>query len=226
MSKTLSYKAVILGGADVRTQLTVPVLASDPGSPVEGDIWLNSTTDQLKYHNGTGVAIVGSGSGVTTEDIQDAAGAMAGDTATAQLVYNDGSNTLRVNVLDSPTVAGQTPSQLQTTITSAIVDAAPGTLDTLNELAAALNDDPNFSATITASIAAKAGKFSAGLTGGATSEVVTHNLNTRDVHVAVYSNTTPWAEEEYIVERTTVNTVTIRSEGGNIPSGRRVVVLG
>lgn len=38
---------------------------------------------------------------------------------------------------------------------AALVDAAPGTLDTLNELAAALGDDPNFAATITASLATK-----------------------------------------------------------------------
>jgi hypothetical protein len=36
-----------------------------------------------------------------------------------------------------------------------LVDSAPGTLDTLNELAAALGDDPNFSTTITTSIATK-----------------------------------------------------------------------
>jgi hypothetical protein len=39
---------------------------------------------------------------------------------------------------------------------SALVDAAPGTLDTLNELAAALGDDPSFATTIATSIAAKA----------------------------------------------------------------------
>ena len=38
---------------------------------------------------------------------------------------------------------------------AAIVDSAPGTLDTLNELAAALGDDANFSTTITNSLAAK-----------------------------------------------------------------------
>ena len=37
----------------------------------------------------------------------------------------------------------------------ALVDAAPGTLDTLNELAAALGDDANFSTTVTNSIATK-----------------------------------------------------------------------
>ena len=38
---------------------------------------------------------------------------------------------------------------------AALVDSAPGTLDTLNELAAALGDDPNFASTITGLIAAK-----------------------------------------------------------------------
>ena len=38
---------------------------------------------------------------------------------------------------------------------SNLVDSAPGTLDTLNELAAALGDDPNFATTITNSIANK-----------------------------------------------------------------------
>lgn len=39
---------------------------------------------------------------------------------------------------------------------AALVDSAPGALDTLNELAAALGDDPNFAASITAAIAGKA----------------------------------------------------------------------
>ena len=42
------------------------------------------------------------------------------------------------------------------TAVAGVVDAAPGTLDTLNELAAALGDDANFSATITSSLATKA----------------------------------------------------------------------
>lgn len=39
--------------------------------------------------------------------------------------------------------------------TAALVDSAPGTLDTLNELAAALGDDPNFATTLAGQIAAK-----------------------------------------------------------------------
>jgi len=43
----------------------------------------------------------------------------------------------------------------QSTIVAAITDSAPSTLDTLNELAAALGDDVNFSTTVTNSIATK-----------------------------------------------------------------------
>ena len=43
-----------------------------------------------------------------------------------------------------------------TSIIATITDSAPGTLDTLNELAAALGDDANFSTTVTNSIALKA----------------------------------------------------------------------
>ena len=42
-----------------------------------------------------------------------------------------------------------------TTAVSNLVDAAPTTLDTLNELAAALGDDPNFATTVSASIGTK-----------------------------------------------------------------------
>ena len=45
-----------------------------------------------------------------------------------------------------------------------LVDSAPGTLDTLNELAAALGDDANFSTTITTSLAGKEPTITAGTT--------------------------------------------------------------
>jgi hypothetical protein len=47
---------------------------------------------------------------------------------------------------------------------AAIVDSAPSTLNTLNELAAALNDDANFSATVTASLGNKLDASSASTT--------------------------------------------------------------
>ena len=53
-----------------------------------------------------------------------------------------------------------------------LIDSAPGALDTLNELAAALNDDAAFSTTVTNSIATKAAKAGDTFTGD-----VTHNGN-------------------------------------------------
>lgn len=50
---------------------------------------------------------------------------------------------------------GLTPAEISTAISNAIadvIDLSPSTLDTLNELAAAINDDPNFFSTIATSI--------------------------------------------------------------------------
>ena len=56
---------------------------------------------------------------------------------------------------------------------SNLVDSSPAALDTLNELAAALGDDPNFATTVTNSIALKAPLASPSFTGTATADKVT-----------------------------------------------------
>lgn len=56
------------------------------------------------------------------------------------------------------TLGGKTAAQITAEITAAVnalIDGAPGAIDTLNELAAALGDDPNFATTVTNSIATK-----------------------------------------------------------------------
>lgn len=58
--------------------------------------------------------------------------------------------------IDAASLQGSTAAQLQTTITAAIVNSAPGALDTLDELAAALGDDASFATTVTNSLAGKA----------------------------------------------------------------------
>lgn len=58
----------------------------------------------------------------------------------------------------------QTAAQVSAAISS-LVDSAPTTLDTLNELAAALGDDPNFATTVTNSIATKLSLTGGTLTG-------------------------------------------------------------
>jgi len=36
----------------------IQVLASDPGSPLEGQVWYNTTTGSLKFYNGTATKTV------------------------------------------------------------------------------------------------------------------------------------------------------------------------
>lgn len=128
--------------------------------------------------------------------------------------------------VDADTLNGSSAAALQTAITAAIVDTAPGTLDTLNEIAAALGDDPNFLATITALANSRARSYTAALTGGAATEAVNHNLNTRDLlEPTVYVASGNYEDEGYIFRRTSVNQVTVVSEAGNIPSGRRIVIV-
>ena len=64
--------------------------------------------------------------------------------------------TATITNLTSPTNTNDaaTKGYVDTSLAN-LVDSAPSTLDTLNELAAALGDDPNFSTTITTSIATK-----------------------------------------------------------------------
>lgn len=60
--------------------------------------------------------------------------------------------------IDAETLGGSTKAQIISDTTAAIVDSSPTTLDTLNELAAALGDDPNFATTVTNDIATKVAK--------------------------------------------------------------------
>lgn len=59
------------------------------------------------------------------------------------------------NLPTIPSLTGYATETYVDTAVSNLVDSAPGTLDTLNELAAALGDDPNFATTVTNSIATK-----------------------------------------------------------------------
>ena len=64
--------------------------------------------------------------------------------------------TARINLLNTNLTS--TNTAIRSVITSEVnglIDSAPGALDTLNELAAALGDDENFSTTVTNSIATK-----------------------------------------------------------------------
>ena len=69
---------------------------------------------------------------------------------------------------------------------AALVDSAPGALNTLNELAAAINDDANFSTTITNSIALKAPLASPTLTGTPTAPTASSGTNTTQLATTAF----------------------------------------
>ena len=69
----------------------------------------------------------------------------------------------------------QTAAQVATAISN-LVASAPGTLDTLNELAAALGDDPNFATTVSNSIGTKLSLSGGTMTGVITTPNGTHGI--------------------------------------------------
>ena len=84
-----------------------------------------------------------------------AIGELGFETDTLKLKIGSGTETWNTlsYVLDATAYA--TPADVTAAI-DALVDSAPGTLDTLNELAASLGDDANFASTVTTALAAKA----------------------------------------------------------------------
>ena len=114
-------------------------------------------------------------------------GTLAYTSATGVFTYTPPDLTVKADVA-SPTFTG-TPAaptasastnttQIATTAfvqteLAGLVDSAPGALNTLNELAAAINDDASFSTTITNSLAAKAPLASPALTGTPTAPTAT-----------------------------------------------------
>lgn len=239
---------------EARKTFIPPRLAADPGAPADGEVWYNTVDDVLRVRANGITVDLGTGAGgdaallqgengafylaranhtgtqvaATISDFQAAARAAItiADTATLNLTYAAGQ--ISGDVLDAPTLQGSNLAAVIAAAVAAVVDTAPGTLDTLNELAAALGDDPNFAATMAALIATKARTFVADLAGGAATENVDHNLNTADLIATVYLKTAADAarpDEGYIFQRTTANRVVVVSEDGNIPANRRVVII-
>lgn len=113
---------------------------SDPSSNNDsGDLFYNTQSGILKVYNGNTSSWeqgVTAGSGFLQ---------LSGGTLTGALTLS-GAPTQNLHA---------TTKQYVDTEVAGIVDSAPSTLNTLNELAAALGDDANFSTTVTNSIAAK-----------------------------------------------------------------------
>lgn len=111
-------------------------------------------------------------------------------------------------------------------IVDAVIDAAPGTLDTLNELAAALGDDPAFATTVTTALGLRTRKYAANY-GNASlqSFTVNHALATTDVTVSVRQNS-DGAMIDAAITVTDANNVTVAVNSVPASNALRVVVIG
>lgn len=95
--------------------------------------------------------------------------------------------------IDAATLNGLTPAEIITGLATtgdvqaaidALVGAAPATLDTLNEIAEALQNNPDVIDTLQSTVAAKPDKYAANFGNGTLQQfTITHNLGTTDVVV-------------------------------------------
>jgi hypothetical protein len=118
-----------------------------PIAPQDGEIWLDTdgtVVDISAYTAPTlGSTSIPSGTTVTTINGLTLGSPALTGTPTAPTA-TAGTNTTQVAT-----------TAYVTTAISNVIDAAPGALDTLNELAAALGDDANYATTITTALSGK-----------------------------------------------------------------------
>lgn len=112
------------------------------------------------------------------------------------------------------------------TAVSNLVDGAPEALDTLNELAAALDDDANFATTISTALGLRTEKYSANIGDGtATSIAVTHNLGSAD-SVAQVRQVSDNAVVECDIVNTSSTQTTFSFTVAPATNALRVVIVG
>jgi hypothetical protein len=165
--------------------------------------WVNSTFDtkaNTAAISGYAEGIAGGGSSYVWS-ISD--GTVSADTiSNAQTVFISGISGITTEYITGDNLlklsAGSLSGWASSTITSEInslVDSAPGALNTLNELAAALNDDSSFSTTVTNSIAANTTNITDNSASGVAISGWANGTFTTNSHV---SNVSGWALQTII----------------------------
>ena len=152
-----SSNAVVTGGSVNSTPIGATTASTVRGTTVTATTGFVGGLTGNVTGNLTG-NVTGNVTGDLTGNVTGNVTASTGTTTLNNLVVNgtaDFTATKLVNV-STPTAGTDAANKdYVDTSVAAVIDAAPAALDTLNELAAALGDDANFSTTITNSIATK-----------------------------------------------------------------------
>lgn len=152
-SQLASSNAVLTGGS-----VNNIVIGASTAAAITGTLITASTNFAGNITGNVTGNVTGNITGNTTGDLTGNVTAGSGTSTFNNLVINGtvDFNTAVLTDLGSPSNAtdAATKGYVDTEITN-LIGGAPGALDTLNELAAALNDDASFNSTITTSIAAK-----------------------------------------------------------------------
>ena len=152
-----SSNAVVTGGSVNST----PIGATTP-STVQGTT-VTATTGFVGGLTGNVVGnvtgnVTGNVVGNVTGDLTGNVTASSGTSTVNNLVVNgtvDFTNTRLTDVAEPVASSDAATKNYVDTSIAAVIDGAPAALDTLNELAAALNDDASFHTTVTTSLAGK-----------------------------------------------------------------------
>lgn len=178
--------------------------ATNPASPAEGQVWVNTTTDRLMIRLGGSNLELAFLSDVTSNaisgtlwDAQSVVVAVQNDTPTAVILPENsvlgrvaGGNIAAVTSASLKTMLSIPAGSLatETYVTTAInnlIGGASAAYDTLLELQNALTSNDSEISALTSSIAGKVDSFAANIgTGSATTISVVHNLGTNDVVVS------------------------------------------
>ena len=167
------------GGGSISVSLTPPI------NPESGDLWYSPNhartfiyydesvvgygtdaywIDAAPFHIPPGNAVPGiSTTGTSTFNNLSVSGVV-----TATSYYGSGANLTGITESQITDLGNYATVSYVNSEVAGIVSAAPATLDTLNELASALNDDANFATTVTNQLALKADLSEAEFTGIAT----------------------------------------------------------
>lgn len=187
-----NFSATITAALAGKAPLASPALTGAPTAPTAAQTTNNTqiaTTAFVKAAIGLLSAVATSGNAADLIGTLNAARLpfnYGGSIAASYVVQRDtGGNILvptrPINEIGGYAASTSYVSQYVQNAIDNLVDASPGTLNTLNELAAALNDDPNFATTMTNSLAAKAPLASPALTGTPTAPTANPGTNTSQI---------------------------------------------